>query len=224
MLRLLRLFFSTASEWEKMSLQPPHPVLVFLFSLVPLMAVTLGAEYLGLMRWGESHGDLGALHLAQERVIKYVAFYAGASILVIFAGTVLLRNVATSFNLRGTFGSYFILMALGYAPVFLPRMLDAFPRVNTWICWTIGALMAMRFLYHGVAHWLKPEQTKGLGVFLVTLIYTTVLSGLVHFASIEVLHGRFLKHVLPDSSVAKPVAAPAPAISTGGIAVPKSAK
>lgn len=206
-----------------MALKPPHPLAVFLLTLVPMMAVTLGVEAFGLMRWGEAHGELGALRLAQERVIKYAVFYAGASIIVLFAGTWLLHNVASSFNLRGTFGAYFILMSLGYAPVFLSRMIDAVPQINTWICWAIGAMLAMRVLYHGVALWLQPEQTKGLGVFLVTLIYTIVLSGLVHFASIQVLHGRFLKQVLPDSTLSRPVQAPASnSIDVG--ASPKSAK
>jgi hypothetical protein len=195
MLRLFRLLFSAPAEWERTSLNPPHPLVVLLVSLVPLMIVTLGVEYLGLMRWGEAHGELGSVRLPQERVLKYVIFYALASVVVLLVGTVLLNNVATSFNLRGTFGKYFILMTLGYAPLFLARMLDALPQINTWLCWAIGAMLGMRVLYHGVALWLQPEQTKGLGVFLVTLIYTLVLSGLVHFASIQVLHGRLLKDV-----------------------------
>ena len=195
MLRLFRLLFSAPAEWERTSLNPPHPLAVLLISLVPLMAVTLGVEYLGLMRWGEAHGDLGSVRLSQERVLKYVSFYAAASVAVLVVGTVLLSNVASSFNLRGTFGKYFILMTLGYAPLFLPRVLDALPQINTWLCWGIGAMLAMRVLYHGVALWLQPEQTKGLGVFLVTVIYTIVLSALVHFASIQVLHGRLLKDV-----------------------------
>jgi hypothetical protein len=47
---------------------------------------------------------------------------------------------------------------------------------------------------------LKPEQTKGFGVFVVSVIYTFVLSGLVHFAAVQVLHGKLLRNVYPDGS------------------------
>ena len=121
-----------------------------------------------------------------------------ASLVVILAGSFLLKSVAQSFGVLCTFGGCFVLMACGFMPIFLLRVLDGIPQVNTWICWGIGAALSLRILYHGVALWLKPEQTKGFGVFLVSIVYTFVLSGLVHFAAIQVLHGKLLRNVYPD--------------------------
>ena len=203
MLRSLKLIFVAGKEWEKMSLNPPSAVLVFFFSILPLLLVTLAVEGWGLMRFGATHGELGrSFNIPDERVIKYVVFYGVASIAVILGGSLLLRNVAPSFNLRSTFGACFVLVAYGYSPLLLTRIPDAFPQIHTLICWIIGAMLAMRILYHGVGLWLKPEQTKGLGVFMVSVICTVVLSGLVHFASVQVLQGRFLKEVYPESTPA----------------------
>jgi hypothetical protein len=202
MFRALSLLFSPSKTWERMALKTPSAFTIFLISLVPLMVVTFGVEGYGLLTLGEA-GSYGAkLHLPQERIIRYEVFYAAASVLVIIAGTYLLKSVAESFGVITSFGGCFVLMACGFMPVFLLRIPDGVPQINTWICWAVGAVLSVRILYHGVALWLKPEQTKGFGLFLVSVVYTFVLSGLVHFAAVQVLHGRLLKNVYPDKAVA----------------------
>jgi hypothetical protein len=203
MLRVLKLIFGADKEWEKMGLNPPNATLVFLFSLLPLLAVSLAVEGWGLLKFGEYHRDLmQQVRVPEARVIKYVVFYAITSLTVITVGSFLLNTVGQSFNLQSRFGNWFVLMGYGYAPIFLLRIADAFPRINTWVCWGIAVFLSLRILYHGVAHWLKPEQTKGLGIFMICVIYIVILSGLVHFASIQVLKGRFLRKVYPDQPVA----------------------
>ena len=211
MFRALSLLFSPSKTWERMALKNPKAITIFLISLIPLMIVTFGIEGYGLLTLGESGGYGGKLHLPQERIIRYEAFYAAASIVVIFAGTYLLKSVAESFGVIASFGGCFVLIACGFMPIFLMRIPDGVPQINTWICWAVGAVLAVRILYHGVALWLKPEQTKGFGLFLVSVVYTFVLSGLVHFAAVQVLHGRLLKNVYPDKNVALSVE-PTPAV------------
>jgi hypothetical protein len=208
MIRALNLLFTPSKTWERMALKPPSAATVFLISLLPLIAITFAVEGYGLLKLGGSTGEMGRINLPIERVIRYAGFYAVASIIVIFAGTFLLKSVAESFGVICTFGSCFILMACGFMPIFLMRMPDAIPKVNTWICWAVGAVLSVRILYHGVALWLKPEQTKGFGLFLVSVVYTFVLSGLVHFAAVQVLHNRLLKNVYPDKSVSNSNSAP----------------
>jgi hypothetical protein len=195
MFRSLKLIFSPDQEWEKMSLQPPSAWVVFFASILPLVVGMLAIEALGLLKWGAVLNELGKVRVPEERVYKYAIFYGLAAVLVILAGAALLKNVAPSFNLRSGYGAYFTLMAYGFAPLLLVRPIDAIPQINTWVVLAIGCMLALRVLYHGVGHWLKPEQTKGLGVFMVTIMYTLVLGGLVHFASFQVLKGRLLKNL-----------------------------
>jgi hypothetical protein len=202
MIRALNLLFAPSKTWERMALKPPSAATILVVSLLPLIAITFAVEGYGLLKLGDSTGEMGRINLPLERVIRYEAFYAVASIVVIFAGTFLLKSVAESFGVPCTFGGCFVLMACGFTPIFLLRMPDSLPKVSTWICWAVGAVLSVRILYHGVALWLKPEQTKGFGLFLVSVVYTFVLSGLVHFAAVQVLHGRLLKNVYPDKAVA----------------------
>lgn len=201
MLRALNLLFSPEAEWQKAALKPPNMAVVLLFSILPLMILTLAVEGYSLIRFGEMFRNLAPRAVAPERAIKYAVFYGAASLFVIFLGAKLLQNVGRSFNLFGNYSICFILIIFGYTPIFLVRMLDALPQVNTWICWTVGVSLSFRILYHGVALWLKPEQTKGFGLFLVSFVYVLVLSALVHFTSIQVLQGRFLKDVMETQRV-----------------------
>ena len=196
MLRALNLQLSPEAAWQKTALKPPHPAWVLLISILPVMIATLAAEAYGLMKYGEVFGEIGRRAVTTDRVVTYAVFYGVASLAVIFLGAALLKNVGESFNLRSTYGTCFVLMALAYSPIFFSRLLDTMPAINTWICWAVGVALSMRILYHGVAWWLKPEQTKGFGLFLLTFIYVLVLSGLVHFASTQVLQGKLLKNVL----------------------------
>lgn len=193
MLKALNLSLLPESTWQKTAEKPPHFALVLFLSILPLMIVTLAVEGYALIKYGEVFGEIGRRMVSRERAIKYEVFYGVASLVVIFLGAALLRNMGTGFNLRVSYGTCFVLFAFGYAPIFLGRVLDAVPVINTWICWAVGVGLSMRILYHGVAWWLKPEQTKGFGLFIMCFIYVLVLSGLVHFASVEVLKGRFLK-------------------------------
>jgi hypothetical protein len=201
MLRALNLLISPEAAWQKAALKPPHVAVVLLLSMLPLMIATLAVEGYSLMKYGEMFGDLGRRAVSQDRVIKYAVFYGIASLVVILIGAGLLTNVGESFNLRASYGACFVLMAFAYTPIFVARLLDAVPAMNSWICWAVGLALAMRILYHGVAWWLKPEQTKGFGLFILSFIYIVVLSGLVHFASAQVLQGKFLKSVLEPTEL-----------------------
>ena len=202
MLRALNLSISPEAGWQKTALNPPSAFVVLLASILPLMILGLAVEGYALMKYGEAFGDLGRHAVSAERVLKYTIFYGIASLAVIIVGAGLLRNIGSTFNLQVSYGAWLVLLGMVYTPIFLARMLDAVPAIHTWICWSVGLALALRVLYHGVGGWLRPEQTKGFGLFLITFMYILVVSGLVHFAAIQVLQGKLLKNVGEQPTVA----------------------
>ena len=84
-------------------------------------------------------------------------------------------------------------MAYGFGPIILARILDGFPQLNTWVCWAIGAVGSVSVLYHGIGMILRPDQTKGFGLYLMAIIIVVLMSGLAHFAAVSVLHGKILQ-------------------------------
>lgn len=204
MLRALNLLFSPEAEWQKAALKPPHFAIVLFISILPLMAIALAVEGWSLVKYGEVFRGLSARAISLDRAVKYEVFYGVASLVVIFFGGHLLRVIGRTFNLTSSYSVCFILIAFGYFPIILVRLLDALPQINSWICWSVGLVLSFRILYHGIALWLRPEQTKGFGLLLVSFVYIAVMSALVHFAAIQVLQGRFLKNVFEPQGVSAP--------------------
>lgn len=202
MLKALSLSVAPETAWQKAALKPPHSAAVLLFSILPLMIAALAVEGYSLANSGAIIGEIGRQSVSSERVLKYEIFYGVASLAVIFIGGALLNGLGSGFNLKVSYSTCLVLMAFAYAPIFLGRLLDAVPGINTWICWGIGVALSLRILYHGVAWWLKPEQTKGFGLFLMCFFYVLIASGLVHFASNQVLQGRLLKNAFEKQEVA----------------------
>jgi uncharacterized membrane protein YecN with MAPEG domain len=204
MLRALNLIFSSEVEWQKAALKPPHFLTVLFISILPLMVIALAVDGWSLVKYGEVFRGLAARSVSVERAIKHETFYGLASLLAMLFGGRLLRNVGRTFNLAANYNVCFTLIAFGYFPILLVRLMDALPQINTWICWAVGVVLAFRILYHGVALWLKPEQTKGFGLLLVSFVYILVVSALVHFAAIQILQGRFLKKIYEPQDMSTP--------------------
>ena len=193
-MRLIRLIFSAGKEWERITTTGNYSFFfVLCVSLLPLLALACFGEGWGLMRFGEASSELGRIVVPPERIIRYELFYAGSTLSAIIVGALLLQAVGTSFNVNVPFSAYFALLAYGFLPIIFMHLLDGLPFIHTWICWAIGVGLAVRILYHGVAFALKPEQTKGFGLMIMSVIYVVTLSGLVHFAAVQVLHGRLLR-------------------------------
>jgi len=205
MVRALKLSITPESSWQKTAENPPRAALVILFSILPLMIAALAIEGYALTRYGVTFGELGTRSVSESRALKYEVFYGVASLAVIFMGASLLKSVGASFDVKASYGACLVLIAFGYTPILISRMLDAAPGLNTWICWAVGAAFSLRIFYHGVPRWLKPEQTKWFGLFIISTISVLVLSALVHFASVQILHGKFLQDLYePEMQLPSP--------------------
>jgi uncharacterized membrane protein YecN with MAPEG domain len=204
MFKALTLLFSPEAEWQKTALKPPHFATVLFVSILPLMAAALVVEGYSVLKYGEMFRGLAPRAVSFERAVKYEVFYGVASLLAMLFGGRLLQNVGKTFNLQSNYSVCFILIAFGYFPILLVRLMDALPQINTWICWAVGAALSFRILYHGIALWLRPEQTKGFGLLLVSFLFIVVISAVIHFAAIQVLQGRFLKNIYEPEGTSIP--------------------
>ena len=106
---------------------------------------------------------------------------------------------------RTNYFQSFVVMAYGFEPIILARILDGFPVINTWVCWVIGVAVSTSVLYHGVGMVLRPEQTKGFGLYLISILIIVLVSALAHFAAVGVLEGKILKPRAFDATPAERV-------------------
>jgi hypothetical protein len=190
MIDAFQVVFSPGAAWQRLALARPGVLKVLLLSLVPLLLMVSVAEGYALAHWGKKSGEFTAPRpLPEGVVIRYEATSFLLTLPLVFGGAVLLQRIAASSGVSTTYRDCFATVALGLSPVFLARCLDCAPSLNTWICWGVGALLAWRTLYHAVALMLRPDHTKGFGLYLLTTLVLLVLSGLNHFIAVSVLLG-----------------------------------
>ena len=192
MIRALQMIFAPEGAWIKIAEKNRNMLFVLFLSTLPLIVVCLGLEGLGLERMGESQSELGRIRVVREAIIRYETTHLALDIAFLLGGAWFLMSVAQSFNSNITISQSFNTLAYGASPIFLMHALDGIPHLHTWLCWGIGAGLAIRALYHGVAIHLKPEQTKGMGLYIVSVFIVLFLSGLAHFVAVSLLHNKAL--------------------------------
>lgn len=193
MIRAFQMVFVPEWTWLRIAEKNRGFLFVFFVSTVPLIAGALALEAFGLLRLGETVGEFGKVTVAQHTALKYVGMHGALDLGFLFFGGWFLLSVARSFNARVGFPQAFSTLAYGASPIFLTHALDGLPFLYSWLCWGIGFGLAIRSLYHGVAINMKPEQTKGFGLYIVSIFIVGLLSALAHYVSLAVLHGKVLR-------------------------------
>jgi hypothetical protein len=189
-LRAFQMIFAPEGAWWKIAEKNRHFLFVLFISSLPLIAAALALEGFGMDRLGESLSEVGKIRLNRDVIIRYEVIHLGLDVVFLLVGAWILLSLSKSFDGKVGYRESFSTMAYGASPIFLMHALDGLPHVPTWVCWGIGAGLAVRSLYHGVAINMKPEQTKGMGLYIVAAFIVLFLSGLVHFVAVTLLHGR----------------------------------
>jgi hypothetical protein len=193
MIRAFQMIFSPEGVWPKIAEKNRSMIFVLFLSTLPLILGCLAIEGFGLERFGEAMGEFGRIDIERTIIYRYLLTHLAADLFFLFLGAYFLMSVARSFHATTTYSQAFVALAIGSSPIFLMHALDGIPALYTWLCWGIGFGLAIRALYHGVAVYLKPEQTKGFGLYIVSVFIVGFLSALGHFISIQVLHGKMLR-------------------------------
>jgi len=194
MIRVFQLVFSPFNAWMKVAAEGRSIGSILFFSFLPLLMLCVGIESYCLIQWGERRGELGHLvKISQPVAIRYAATHISLFLACALFGAFSLQAIAQSFNLAATFRQAFTAIAYGISPIVLARLLDAIPGMNTWICWGLGGMLSLSVLYHGVALTLKPDQTTGFGIFIVSVMIVLVFTGVAHFIAVAVLHEKLLR-------------------------------
>jgi len=194
MITAFELIFTPLRAWNKINAAQGSVVRVLLLFLLPFLLFCVGIEGLALWKWGERRGEVDyVVKISQDLAIRYSAAQMGMLMTSIFCGAKALQWITQSFQVATSDRQCATLMAYGFSPIILLRLADAWPAMNTWVAWMIGAFLSVSVLYHGVALILKPEQTKGFGLYLISVIIVLLSSGLSHFVAVSVLHGKVLQ-------------------------------
>jgi hypothetical protein len=191
MFKAFLLVLDPTAAWERILRSRRGVLFVCLTHLVPLVTLTCIAEGFRLARWPRP-GDIRPL--AALPVGQVVLFEAGQFLLLmamVFIGAELLKWVGESVRHGRTYTRAFATVAYGLAPFFLLRFLDAWHGVSPWVTWSIGMVLSLSVLYHGVPRMMEPSAPNAFGLYLMSATLIVLTSGLVRLVTSCYLEGRF---------------------------------
>jgi len=195
MITALLLIFDPSGTWERIGLTLRHRVWrVFLSYVLPLLLLSNAVEALGLLKLGMNEEGLVSRTLkpSENLVIRYQGTQVVMDLLIIFVGAWFLQKIGEGFHRRHTYSECFATLGYSLGPLFLLRLLDAVPAINTWICYGLGALLSAAALYRGIPRVMKPDPSNALGVYLLSSLMIIALIGIGHFLAVQVLEEKIL--------------------------------
>lgn len=195
MIKALLLILDPDNTWTKIEQRPPSVVSVFLSYLLPLLLLGTAVEIWGMMKLGHDQGDIveRRANVPQDLAIRYAAAQVALGLLTAFVGGLALKKLSEGFHRRHTYTEAFATFGFSLGPIFLTRMLDGLPFFNTWICWGLGALLAVSVLYRGIPRIMKPDPSSAIGLYLTGSFLLLALTGIAHYVAQLVLHEKLFK-------------------------------
>jgi len=200
MIKLLQLIFSPNKGWTGVFEAERGVIWVLLITALPLVLAGAALEGYGIKTWGwintaSARSLPVAVAVPQELLIRYESIQAGGELIALFVGALMMKMFSDSFHMRAPYRAAFVTVVYTLAPVLLiSRGLDGIPTLSTWLCWGLGTLLSLQLLYHGVGLVLRPDQTKGFGLFLSGFFVLSTLTGLLNFVAQAWLRSHMMMH------------------------------
>ena len=192
MIKALLLIFDPIATWDSILRVRRSVAWIFSLYLLPLLLLPCLAEGYGMVHWGKSQSQYGHLKrfTVSEAVVVETAQFL-LLVLVVFVGAKLLKAIGETFHGRHTFTQAITAVAYSMSPLFLFRLLDMFPAVSPWVSWTIGILLSVAVLYHGVPRTMEPDPSHAFGLYVISALLMILITGLVRYLSAFFLQGQF---------------------------------
>ncbi len=197
MITALLLIFDASRTWEKIGSSPEQRVgRVFFSYLLPILLLSVAGESLGLLKLGMWEGDVvpRLVKPSQALVMRYEVVQTLLDLLIIFGGALFLKKLGDGFHRKHSYGQCFATLGYSLGPLYLVRVLDGVPAINTWICYAVGILLAVSAVYRGIPYVMKPDPSNALGLYVMASFALIVTTGLAHFLAIQVLEQKAFAH------------------------------
>ncbi len=194
MIKALLLIFGPTATWDGIARARRGLVFVLGIYLLPMLLLVAAAGGYGLVHWGKWQGVVGRLKkfpVGEAVIVETIQFLL--SLAVIFIGAKMLKSIGETFHGRHSYAQALKTVVYGLSPLFLLRLLDAFSWVNPWVSWSIGIILSVAVLYHGVPRMMEPDPSHAFGLYLMSALLLILVTGLVRFATAAYLQGKFSK-------------------------------
>jgi hypothetical protein len=194
MIKALLLIFDPIKTWDRIARARRELVFVLGLYLAPLLLLVSAVEGYGLVHWGKWQGEIGRIKnfpVREAVIVEALQFLL--ALVVVFVGANMIRAIGETFRGRHTYTQAFTTVAYGLSPLFLLHSADAFTGISPWVTWSIGIILSIGVLYHGVPRTMEPDPSHAFGLFFMSALLLTLVSGLVRLVTASYLQGKFTK-------------------------------
>lgn len=190
MIKVFFLIFEPSVAWEKVAQARRGFFFITVIHLLPLILLGSALETWGLLRHGKWQPRFQMFKMfPPPEIYAYEIFQLVLLLAVVFVSALLVFKIAQTFQDRLTFLQAFTVIAYGYSPMFLLRLLDFSATMHPAVAWFLGVGLAMWILYQGIPRVMQPDPTHAFGVYLSTMIVVVLTSGLARLVTAMYLLG-----------------------------------
>lgn len=176
MIRALLLIFDPVATWDKIVQAGRGIAFILATYLLPVLVLDAVASGFGLVKWGRTDQYSITQQMTLRQAILFEAVRLLVDLVVVFGSAKTVKTLGETFHSGRNFQQAFTIVAYGLGPVFLLRLLEAFP-VHLAVPWVIGIVLVFAVLYHGVPKVMEPDPSHAFGLYLTAAILLTLTTG-----------------------------------------------
>jgi hypothetical protein len=189
----LLMFFLPEAGWSRAAEASRNPARLILIHMLPLILIGCAAEAFGMLKWGKLVGKFNIARICtQEQTLQYQACQFAAALVTIMLCAAVIRILGNTFHIRQKFMQALTLSVFGLGPVFLMRLCDAFPAINPWLSWGIGAVFTAAILYQGGPRVMRLDPAHALGFYMSSVLVLVLASGVARMLVVGILKAKIL--------------------------------
>jgi hypothetical protein len=182
--RVKGIIVSSKKEWRIIAFEEKTTSSVFRSYLLPLSFISVIACYIGYGIVGSKQGMFGLVATAKLGY-HYAAFTFINLITSPFITALIISFFATSFNALKNFDKAFKLVVYSYTPILVASILYIVPSLSQLVF--LAGLYGSYLLFTGIKPMLNVPNDKKLVYFIVSLVSTIIVYGLISLIMAPIL-------------------------------------
>jgi Yip1 domain len=191
MFKVFFLIFDPGATWDKVAQKKRGLFFILTTYLVPMILLVTAAEGWSIFNYGKWQPRFSIFkHFTLPEIKAFEVTQAVALLALVFLAALLLHVAGNTFHGRRSYRQAFAVVAYGFSPLLLARLLDVAPQVSPWASWALGLGLMIWILYQGIPRVLEPDPTHTFGIYLTAIMVMVLTSGVARIFATMYLQGE----------------------------------
>ncbi len=182
LIRELILIVQPIAAWNRLAADPRSVPFIFFIYFLPLLLLASFAEGIGLMIYVQRHLAAHAIHrLDISTVLAYEGLEIAVLLIIVVVCAGFIKMFGNTCHRRNTLAQGLTVLLHALGPMLFIQLFNVIPGMNPWLTWSVGIVLAVGALYHGLPRILQPDAPSALGLFLGSALVLFMLLFLGRF-------------------------------------------